>query len=64
MTQAERDRLPTLKKAKEEADYAARGSRGAGDKYAPGEAVAVCVEEARRQGGDSRVAGKAVGAED
>src|ERR1035438_7948319 len=33
MTQADRDRLVTLKKAKEEADYAARGCRGTGGEH-------------------------------
>src|ERR1035441_632567 len=47
-----------------EADHTGRGSRGVGSERAAGEATAVRVEEARGQGGDPRIARKALQPED
>src|SRR5580658_9606283 len=49
-----------VEESQEEGDYAAGGCRGAGVEHSAGEAVALKVEEARRQGRGARPAREAV----
>ena len=60
MTQAERDRIVALKKAKKKLNYAKGGSEGTGHHRAARATAAARTEAAWRQGRGARVAGHAL----
>jgi predicted DNA-binding protein (UPF0251 family) len=64
MTQADRDRLVTLKKAEKKLITQREAAAGMGIGTRQVKRLLHALKEARRQGGDSRVAGRAVGPED